>query len=528
VPNQPATPRSRRPAALRIDAIIEQAPFSIQRFDAAGNCVQVNRACAELWGVPAHAAVGWNVRTARIADRVGARAAVERAFAGEVVHLPEFEWVPARLGRRGAPRSLELWLCPILDACGRVQEVAFVAFDRTEKQRMVGEIARSQQQLERLVRDVEGIVWEADARTLAFTFVSAQAEKVLGYPPAAWLNATFWRAHLHPDDRERTIAFCLAATAHPRNHAIEYRMLAADGRVVWLRDLITVVAEDDASIRLRGIMLDVTAQKAVEVEDARARRDAEQLTRELEQRVQERTADLEGVVRELEAFSYSVSHDLRAPLRTIAGFSRILREEHAAELSPAASRHLDRVRRAATRMNALIDQLLELSRVARAEVRRRKVDVSKLARAIAGELRQAEPARAVECVVADGLTAYADATLVRAVLENLLGNAWKYTARVTAPRIEVGCSATTPVPTYYVRDNGAGFDMAHADKLFVPFQRLHHADEFEGTGVGLATVQRIVRRHGGEVWADAAPGDGATFFFTLDRAGERGNRAAVG
>ncbi|MDX2171069.1 MAG: PAS domain-containing protein [Deltaproteobacteria bacterium] len=522
-------PRRRAtPAPLSIDTVIDQAPFSIQRFSADGTCIQTNPAYAEMWGVLGEHATGWNIRAHAAADLVGLRDAVDRVFAGETVHIAAFEWQPARLGLAGAPRWFELWMCPINDAAGGLREVVFVTFDLTDRLRTQAELTASQRQLARLVGDVDGIVWEADAATLTFTFVSPQAERVLGYPAGDWLNDSFWLAHVHPEDRDAAVACCSAATARGENHTFEYRMRGADGRVVWIRDIVTVVAEPGAPVRLRGIMLDVTAQKAIEAEHRRAQQQIETLNRELEQRVLERTAELEVAVRELEAFGYSVSHDLRAPLRTIDGFSRILREEHAAELSPAASRHLDRVRAAATRMNALIDQLLELSRVARAEVRRRKVDVSKLARAVVGELRRAEPARRVEVNVADGLTAHADPTLVRAVLENLLSNAWKYTARAAAACVEVGLAEPAGVPAYFVRDNGAGFDMAHADKLFVPFQRLHRDEDFAGTGVGLATVHRIVRRHGGEVWADAAVGRGATFYFTLQRAGGRGTRAPAG
>jgi PAS domain S-box-containing protein len=516
------------PALLSIDTVIEHAPFSIQRFAADGTCVQTNRAYAELWGVLGENTVGWNIHENPAADLVGLRDAVDRVFAGETVHLPAFEWQPPQLGISGASRWFELWMCPITDDAGVLREVAFVTFDLTDRLRTQTALAESQRKLERLVGDVDGIVWEADAATLTFTFVSPQAERVLGFPPSAWLNNTFWLAQLHPEDRDEALSCCASATARGENHTFEYRMLAADGRVVWIRDIVTVVIEPGAPAQLRGIMLDVTAQKSIEAENRRAQAQIETLNRELEQRVLERTAELEVAVRELEAFGYSVSHDLRAPLRTIDGFSRILREEHAAELSPAASRHLDRVRSAATRMNALIDQLLELSRVARAEVRRRKIDVSKLARGVVGDLRRAEPARRVEVDVADGLTAHADPTLVRAVLENLLSNAWKYTANAGAARVEVGLAEPAAVPTYYVRDNGAGFDMAHADKLFVPFQRLHRDEEFAGTGVGLATVHRIVRRHGGRVWADAAVGRGATFYFTLQQASGRGSRVPAG
>lgn len=231
----------------------------------------------------------------------------------------------------------------------------------------------------------------------------------------------------------------------------------------------------------------------------------------LEQRVAERTRQLEDAYRELETFSYSVSHDLRAPLRAIDGFSRILRTEYGDCLPPGALDHLERICGAAQRMGALIDDLLQLSRLSRQEVRLDQVDLSVLAHAVADVLAQAEGSPRVRLRVQDGLTALADPGLLRIVLENLLGNAWKFTAHADEPQVSVGADG----PVYWVRDNGAGFDMGHADKLFEPFQRLHADREFRGTGIGLATVKRIIQRHGGRIWAEGEPGKGACFYFTL-------------
>jgi light-regulated signal transduction histidine kinase (bacteriophytochrome) len=225
--------------------------------------------------------------------------------------------------------------------------------------------------------------------------------------------------------------------------------------------------------------------------------------------------DVERKNRELEAFSYSVSHDLRAPLRTIDGFSRLLLDDYGATLDPKAQSHLRRVHAAARRMGELIDDLLQLSRVSRAEIRRERVDLSAVASIVAAELRKAEPDRVVRFTVEPGLVAEGDAGLLRVVLENLLGNAWKFTGRCSAPSIELGVERRDGQVIYFVRDNGAGFDMTYASKLFGPFQRLHSDAEFPGTGIGLATVQRIVERHGGRIWAEGVVDRGATVFFTL-------------
>ena len=219
---------------------------------------------------------------------------------------------------------------------------------------------------------------------------------------------------------------------------------------------------------------------------------------------------------DLDAFNYSVSHDLRAPLRPLEGFSRILLEEHGDKLDDDGKHLLSRIASAARRMNDLIDDLLRLSSVSRARPSSREVDLSSLALAIVTDLRSNDPGRVVEVVVAPDLTTHGDEALLRIALENLLRNAWKFTGRTAAPRIEVG-SEPGAEGAFFVRDNGIGFDPTYRDKLFRPFQRLHAASECEGTGIGLAIVERVIHHHGGRVWVDAAPNEGATFFFTLPR-----------
>jgi signal transduction histidine kinase len=220
--------------------------------------------------------------------------------------------------------------------------------------------------------------------------------------------------------------------------------------------------------------------------------------------------------RELEAFSYSVSHDLRAPLRSIDGFAQALREDWGDRLDETAQDHLSRVRNAAQRMGRLIDDLLKLSRLTRAQVNRTDVDLSQLAHEIAGELRERNPTRDVSWAIAPDLRAQCDPALARIMLENLLGNAWKFTSKTPKARIEFDVAPNSDGRTFVVRDNGAGFDMKYADKLFAPFQRLHGEREFPGSGIGLATVQRIIRKHGGNVDTRAEVGRGASFFFTLE------------
>lgn len=238
---------------------------------------------------------------------------------------------------------------------------------------------------------------------------------------------------------------------------------------------------------------------------------------ELEQRVAQRTEQLELLNHELESFSYSVSHDLRAPLRAVSGYSELLDRELDGQAPGKSTHYLGEIRSAVTHMDQLIQDLLELSRVARKPVHREETDLAEIARQTISRLQQNDPARQVQVAIPARLPASCDASLLAVVLENLLANAWKFSGKTSAARIEVGAiERTDGATTYFVRDNGAGFNPRYADKLFSPFQRLHSAQEFPGTGIGLATVQRIIGRHGGRVWAEAEVGKGATFFFTCD------------
>ena len=251
------------------------------------------------------------------------------------------------------------------------------------------------------------------------------------------------------------------------------------------------------------------------MEHLHARDEVSALNATLEQRVAERTQQLEMSNKELQSFSYSVSHDLRTPLRAIEGFSSALLRSHASQLDARGQDYLQRVRAATQRMSLLIDDLLSLARTTRAEMKRREVDLSELAQRSARELQEAHPERQVQFVIQPELTADVDPQLIRVVLDNLLGNAAKFSGKKPDARVEFGRTLHNGSDTFFVRDNGVGFDMNYAGKLFGVFQRLHSSAEFEGTGIGLANVHRVIVRHGGTIWADSEPGRGATFFFTL-------------
>jgi light-regulated signal transduction histidine kinase (bacteriophytochrome) len=231
--------------------------------------------------------------------------------------------------------------------------------------------------------------------------------------------------------------------------------------------------------------------------------------------LEQRAVRLELANKELESFSYSVSHDLRAPLRSIDGFSEALVEDYSDRLDPQAKDYLERVRAATQRMGQLIDDMLNLSRVARSEIKAESTDLSRLVDEVVAALRKSDSGRQVEFVIARDISAVGDRRLLRIALENLIGNSWKFTTKTSKAQIEFGVAGENGARAYFVRDNGAGFDMAYSNKLFGAFQRLHTNAEFNGTGIGLATVQRIIHRHHGRVWAEGKVDQGATFYFTL-------------
>ena len=514
-----------------------------------------------------------------------------------------------------------------------------------------------------LLEATRAIPWTFDLAADRFTSIGPQVESLLGIPVNAWCEPGFWQAHIHPEDREWVPDFCAEATRNGTDHELEYRMLAADGRTLWVREHVQVIDRPQGDKALQGLLFDITEQKqahemmeflarttstidtdeffrscvrnlarsygaryafigllldsgedvqtyavwagedfapnfeynldgtpckdvidlrkeliprnatllypddlmlarmkiesyygtplisssgrmaglisvmdtkpmeltrwtapllgvfasrvAVELERKAAMDDLRQLNATLEHRVIKRTAELEAANKELRSFSYSVSHDLRAPLRAIDGFSHALLEDYSDQLDATGKDHLERICAGAQRMGILIDDMLKLSRVMQASMDPMEVDLGTMAKAIMARLRQQDPDRHIQVDIDPHIHAFADPGLLQVALENLLDNAWKYTGRTANAQIRFDTKQRNGETLYRVRDNGAGFDMKYADKLFCAFQRLHRHEEFEGTGIGLATVQRIIQRHGGRVWVDAMPDQGACFYFTL-------------
>jgi len=333
-----------------------------------------------------------------------------------------------------------------------------------------------------------------------FTRVSPSFTHTLGHSAEALLARPIMD-FVHPDDRTATEAEMARLRRGDPAISFENRYQCRDGSWRWLAWKAQPVPGEDV---LYATARDITERKEAELQ-----------IRQLNVDLELRAAELDATNKELESFSYSVSHDLRAPLRSIDGFSQILLEDCADSLNAEGKDALHRVRRAARTMGELIDALLALSRVTRADLHAETVDLSQLATAIAADLQQSHPDRPVEFNIAPGVVAQADKALIRAALANLMENAWKYSGRTERACIEFGTCTRDEERAFFVRDNGAGFDMAHASLLFGAFQRLHRQSEFSGTGIGLATVQRIIHRHRGRVWAEGKVNEGATFYFTL-------------
>jgi len=339
-----------------------------------------------------------------------------------------------------------------------------------------------------------------------YRFVNREYERIFGVRREEIVGLTDHDL-FPPDVADDFRANDLAAIAEGRPMRLEESAPGADGPHTYITVKFPLIDASGDPYAICGISTDITERK-------RAEEEVRRLNEELEERVRQRTAELEASTRELDAFAYSVSHDLRAPLRSLAGFSEVLLEDYADVIDEVGRGYLQRIEANAGRMARMIDDLLDLSRATRVELRRQQVDLSAVAHDVVAELRDADPTREIEVSVADGLSAGGDPHLIRLVLRNLLGNAWKFTARREPAVIEV-TRADPDGKVLVVRDNGAGFDMRYAAKLFDPFQRLHANADFEGTGIGLAIVHRIVQRHGGRIWAEGEVDHGASFYFTL-------------
>ena len=541
--NQEAVLASER----RFRGLAESSQDYIMLYDREYRHVYENPAALRVSGMSADQIIGKTHREAGFGDKLSEmwEAEIRQVFFSAATTQRLFEWEGAE-----GKMFLDWRLSPVFGPDGQVELVLGISRDITalkqmEAQREAALVAlRASETKYRIVADntYDWEYWRDEQNR--FIYCSPSCKQTTGYDPAEFMSdPTLLQKIVLPEDRP-IFDQHRCASAEGENGQVEFRIVWPDGSIHWLSHVCLPVTNNEGQfLGTRGSNRDITSRKRAEevvnaaqaelqqslktaeksrqallsmIEDQKvAEEQIRRLNDELEQRVIDRTAQLETANQELEAFAYSVSHDLRAPLRAMDGFSVALLNGYSDNLDEQGRHYLDRVQEASRRMSQLINDLLNLSRVTRRELSRQNVDLSELAHEVSRELRSPNTGRLVNFDIAPGLTAQADPHLMKIVLENLMGNAYKFTSKRAEAHIHFGAEQRDGERLYYVRDNGVGFDMEYASKLFAPFQRLHGMQEYPGTGIGLVTVQRIIHRHGGRIWPEADVDQGATFYFTL-------------
>ena len=481
---------------------LESSPSVVFAASADGRVTFANAAAREHWGdAVTQGAPAANLFAGEERGRLAAIAA-RVLTTGETGAFDASE-----LGRSGVRTWARYALSPLREN-ENITGYLCIATDETALKRSELRLRRSEQ----LMVDTQGVAhlgtWEWDISEPTAEW-SDQLYQIYGlkreqYTPSYEAYLTM----VHPDDRQRVIDATNRVFLEHVPYSHDERIFRPDGTLRYLHTWAYPVLDDAGQLtRLVGVCQDCTDQKLAEEQVL-------QLNAALERRVAERTRTIETSLRDIEAFNATVSHDLRAPLSVISQSCAIL-SHHKDDLPPRVVEGLARIRRSVSHMTELVNVLLALAKVGNAPLERAEIDLSRLCHEVVSNLRLISPEREATVDIAPGLRCTVDSSLMRSAMDNIIGNAWKYSSRVPHSRIEIGTVEVDGRAAFFVRDNGAGFDMKDAHRLFAPFERLHASNEFEGTGVGLATVQRIMERHGGQIWAESEPGQGATFFFAI-------------
>ena len=505
--------RKQAEASLRkISVAVEQSPVTVVITDAQGRIEYVNPKFTAVTGYSAAEAMGQNPRILKSGHF---SPETYQGLWATLTSGATWEGVFHNRKKNGDLFWEAATIAPIKDSEGRITNYVAIKEDITERRRAEADLLETKLLMESIVNSTPDMIWSVDPEQFRLLSFNHSLADYFSRNRGIRIRIGMGQEELFPAGKAReywyglyrralaegsfSVDYHVSAGTHVLN--LNFNLLEREGRVFGI------------SVSGR----DFTAQRNAQKEILR-------LNQGLEQRVRERTAQLEATNHELEAFSYSVSHDLRAPLQIVNGFSEALLEDYHGRLDEGARKYLTRIHLGAQRMGNLIDDLMKLSKTSRSELKVAECDLSALCGQVVGDLAELDPGRGVEFAVQPGMRVQADPQLMRVVLENLLGNAWKFTSKVPKARIAVGEAVTAGGERcFFVRDNGAGFDMAQADQLFNAFKRLHEAAEFEGSGIGLAIVQRVIHRHGGRVWAEAKPGEGARFHFTLPGRDEAGS-----
>lgn len=497
------TERELLEALRRANVVWKQAFQFIGLLDYSGAMVEVNQAPLNFGGIGREDVLGkpfweaiWFDRSVALRERV--RAAFARSIKGELVRFEE--WLR---GHAGALRCIDISMKPVREESGGIVFVILEGHDITDRKNAEQKLQESEERLQAILDNSPAVIYLKDAKG-CYRLINRKFEELFNVERDLFLGNTdhdLFARGVADDFRKHDRAVFKSGRAIQ----VEEEIPQDDDLISYLSVKFPLRDVEGNIYAVCGISSNITERKKME-----------NAIRESERRVR-------AVNKELEAFAYSVSHDLRAPLRSIDGFSQILLEDYSDVLDESGRDYLSRVRASSQRMTQLINDLLKLSQLTRGKIIKRKIDLSRLADEIIAELQEEQPERETEVLITPGMVTKGDEALLRVVLKNLFDNAWKFTGRVSHAKIEFGIVALHGEEkpncenerVFFVRDNGAGFDMSFQDKLFGAFQRLHRKEEFPGTGIGLATVERIIRRHGGRVWGQGSVGAGATFFFAL-------------